>query len=55
MPSCKRYIGPNPNIEIVIERLKREDREIDQINGGEGSLAMAIAKELYGDESQTRY
>lgn len=55
VPSCLRYNGPNPDIEIVIELLKKEDREIDQINGGQGSLAMVIAKELYGKESQTRY
>lgn len=37
---------------MVISRLEIEDRRIDQINGGEGSLAKAMAKELYGDENE---
>ena len=51
-----QYDGPTPYIENVIEHLKREDRQIDQIKGGEGSLAMALAKEIYGNEEYlTRY
>lgn len=42
---------------MVIAALKVEGRRLDQINGGQGTLLMAFAKELYGDEhtDQTRY
>ena len=46
------YIQPNDEIEIVIDRLEREDRRLDQIDGGNGTLAKALAKELYGDENE---
>lgn len=39
-------------MSIIITRLENEDRRLDQINGGSGSLANALAKELYGDEDQ---
>lgn len=43
---------PTDDISKVIELLEDEDRRLDQINGGKGSLANAMAKELYGDENQ---
>ena len=48
---------PTDDISVLIERLGDEDRRLDQINGGKGSLAKAMAKELHGDENQcfTRY
>lgn len=39
-------------MRMIISRLEIEDRRIDQINGGEGSLAKAMTKELYGDENE---
>lgn len=45
------YLNPMGFMRMVISRLEIEDRRIDQINGGEGSLAKAMAKELYGDEN----
>ncbi|XP_062596128.1 uncharacterized protein LOC134257543 [Saccostrea cucullata] len=35
---------------MVEARLYAEERRLDQINGGHGTLAMALSKELYGDE-----
>ena len=43
---------PTDDISKVIELLEDEDRRLDQINGGKGSLANAMPKELYGDENQ---
>lgn len=51
-PEQVMYIQPNDEIEIVIDRLKKEDRQLDQIDGGNGTLAKALAKELYGDENE---
>lgn len=51
-PPRKDYILPADFMTMVISRLEIEDRRIDQINGGEGSLAKAMAKELYGDENE---
>ena len=45
------YVMPTDDIAKVIERLEDEDRRLHQINGGKGSLANAMAKELYGDEN----
>lgn len=45
-------MNPTEFMTMVTTRLEKEDRRIDQINGGEGSLAMAMAEELYGDETQ---
>lgn len=50
-PLVHDYINPNRKIEIVISRLNKEGRRLDQIDGGEGSLEKALAKELYGDEN----
>ena len=50
-PSFTEYVGPSVDILMVIERLSMEDRRLDQIKGGKGSLEEAIAKELYGNES----
>lgn len=47
-PKRTRYVLQTPAIELVTTNLKREDRCLDQINGGEGSLKMALAKELHG-------
>lgn len=51
-PHRKDYMYPTQPISIIIARLEKEDRRLDQINGGEGSLANAMAKELFGDENQ---
>nr|XP_022295484.1 uncharacterized protein LOC111105463 isoform X2 [Crassostrea virginica] len=51
-PTCIEYKMPTDDISVVIERLDDEDRRLDQINGGKGSLAKAMAKELHGDENQ---
>lgn len=51
-PSSIDYIKSSDDIEIVIERHGNEGRRLDQINGGSGSLAETIGKELYGDENQ---
>uniref|UniRef100_A0A8W8J9N4 Uncharacterized protein n=1 Tax=Magallana gigas TaxID=29159 RepID=A0A8W8J9N4_MAGGI len=50
-PPKTEYIIPAEFMAMVISRLEIEDRCIDQINGGVGSLAKAMAKELYGDEN----
>lgn len=52
LPVQYDYVQPHGTIEIVIDRLSKEDRRLDQINGGKGSLANALAKELYGDENE---
>lgn len=51
-PNRNDYLNPTELISIIITRLENEDRSLDQINGGSGSLANALAKELYGDEDQ---
>lgn len=51
-PRRNNYLNPTKPISIIIARLEKEDRCLDQINGGEGSLANAMAKELFGDENQ---
>lgn len=50
-PPRNEYIIPAEFMTMVISRLEIEDRRIDQINDGVGSLAKAMAKELYGDEN----
>lgn len=37
-PKRTIYVLQTPAIELVTKNLKREDRCLDQINGGEGSL-----------------
>lgn len=51
-PRRNNYLNPTKPISIIIARLEKEDRCLDLINGGSGSLANALAKELYGDENQ---
>lgn len=51
-PHQNKYLNPTKPISIIIARLEKEDRRLDQVNGGEGSLANAMAKELFGDENQ---
>lgn len=51
-PVRNDYLNPTELISTIITRLENEDRRLDQINGGLGSLANALAKELYGDENQ---
>lgn len=51
-PLRNDYLNPTELISIIIKRLENEDRGLDQINSGSGSLANALAKELYGDENQ---
>lgn len=51
-PVRNEYLNPTELISTIITRLENEDRRLDQINGGLGSLANALAKELYGDENQ---
>lgn len=53
-PKRTIYVLQTPAIELVTTNLKREDRCLDQINGGEGSLEMALAKELHGNENPER-
>lgn len=53
-PKRTIYVLQTPAIELVTTNLKREDRCLDQINGGEGSLEMALAKELHGTENPER-
>ena len=45
------------DIKVVIKLLDDEKRILDQIDGGNGSFAKALAKELYGNEAdyKTRY
>lgn len=40
------------SIKKAIARLENEDRRLDQINEGKGTLLLALAKELYGDEKR---
>ncbi|XP_062619670.1 uncharacterized protein LOC134281204 [Saccostrea cucullata] len=49
-PQRVDYLIPTDDIEMVETRLYAKERRIDQINGGHGTLAMALSKELYGDE-----
>lgn len=51
-PHRNDYLNPTELISVIITRLENEDRRLDQIHGGSGSLANAMAKELYGDENQ---
>ncbi|XP_062607117.1 uncharacterized protein LOC134268893 [Saccostrea cucullata] len=51
-PQRTDYLIPTKDIEIVTARLNAEERRLDQINGGNGTLVKALSKELYGDESQ---
>lgn len=51
-PNRNDYLNATELMSIIITRLENEDRRLDQINGGSGSLANALAKELYGDENQ---
>lgn len=51
-PHRNEYLNPTEMMSTIIARLEKEDRCLDQINGGEGSLANAMAKELFGDENQ---
>lgn len=44
-PQRADYLIPMEFMRMIISRLEIEDRRIDQINGGEGSLAKAMAKE----------
>ncbi|XP_061176772.1 uncharacterized protein LOC133185510 [Saccostrea echinata] len=49
-PQRTDYLIPTDDIQMVADRLYAEERRIDQINGGHGTLTMALSKELYGDE-----
>lgn len=51
-PHRNEYLNPTEMMSTIIARLEKEDRCLDLINGGSGSLANALAKELYGDENQ---
>lgn len=51
-PLRNEYLNPTELISIIIARLEKEDRRLDQVNGGSGSLANVLAKELYGNENQ---
>lgn len=50
-PHRNEYLNPTELISIIITRLEKEDRRLDQINGGSGSLANALAKELSGNKN----
>ncbi|XP_061176150.1 uncharacterized protein LOC133185108 [Saccostrea echinata] len=59
IPNCRTfwperidYIIPTEDIHLITVRLLAEERRLDQINGGNGTLSKALSKELYGDESQ---
>ncbi|XP_061176771.1 uncharacterized protein LOC133185509 [Saccostrea echinata] len=51
-PQRTDYLIPTDDIQMVTVRLYAEERRLDQINGGNGTLAKALSKELYGDENQ---
>lgn len=51
-PNRNHYLNATELMSIIITRLENEDRRLDQIKGGSGSLANALAKEIYGDENQ---
>ncbi|XP_056014534.1 uncharacterized protein LOC125674135 isoform X1 [Ostrea edulis] len=51
-PKQTNHLIPTDDIQVAITRLEAEKRRIDQINGGDGTIAKAMAKELYGDENK---
>jgi hypothetical protein len=51
-PERTDHLNPTHDIQVAITRLEAEERRIDQIYGGNGTIARAMAKELYGDENE---